>query len=120
MNPISKLYNKALAGWEVNIQERDFTLEAIGHDENFLNSGVIFFRKSPAAAALFKAWQDEWPRFAQWDEQLALTRAIYQVPDLNVKRLGMDWNHPHRDKSRTVVIFHNYGRGDVRTNVSEK
>jgi hypothetical protein len=118
MNPISKLYNKPLAGWEVNIEERDYTLQAIGHDEKFLNSGVLFFRKSAAAEEVFKRWQAEWPRFSQWDEQLALTRAIYQVPELQVKRLAIDWNHPHRNKSRTVVIFHNYGRGDVRSNVA--
>jgi len=115
-NPISKLYNKALAGWEVNIKERDFTLEFIGHDEKFINSGVIFFRKSQAAEKLFENWAAEWPRFEQWDEQLALTRAMHQTEGLQVKRLSIDWNHPHRNESRSVVIFHNYGRGDVRSN----
>ncbi len=116
-NPISKLYNKTLAGWEVNIQERDFTLEFLGADQKFLNSGVIFFRKSPAAKSLFRSWGAEWPRFAQWDEQLALTRAIHATNGIQVKRLGLDWNHPHRNESRTVVIVHNYGRGDVRSNI---
>jgi hypothetical protein len=117
-NPISALYNKPLAGWEVNISERDYTLEAIGHDELFLNSGVLFFRKSEACAQLMKNWQTEWPRFAQWDEQLALTRAIYQTSNLIVKRLSIDWNHPHRGQSKSQYIFHNYGRGNVRSNVS--
>jgi hypothetical protein len=114
-NPISKLYNKALAGWEVNIQERDFTLQDIGGDQMFINSGVIFFRKSPACARLWKKWQTEWPKFSQWDEQLALVRALHKTKSVKVKRLSLDWNHPHKFESRTVIIWHNYGRGDVRT-----
>jgi hypothetical protein len=116
---ISKLYNKAQAGWEINIKEQKQTLREIGKDERFLNSGVIFFRKSEATRQLFEAWGREWLRYQQWDEQLALVRAIHQSKELKLKRLSTDWNHPQRNGSRTIVIFHNYGRGVVRSNWME-
>jgi hypothetical protein len=116
---ISGLYNKAQAGWEINIQEQRQTLREIGKDERFLNSGVIFFKKSEANAQLFQKWYTEWLRYQQWDEQLALTRALHQTQDLKLKRLSTDWNNPHRNESRSLVIFHNYGRGVVRSTWKE-
>ncbi len=116
---ISGLYNKKQAGWEINIQEQKQTLREIGKDERFLNSGVIFFRKSEASARLFASWAKEWMRYQQWDEQLALTRALHQTNGLKLKRLSTDWNNPHRDRSRTIIIFHNYGRGVVRSTWQE-
>jgi precorrin-6B methylase 2 len=116
---ISQLYNKMQAGWEINIQEQRQTLREIGHDERFLNSGVIFFRKGKKTKQLFEVWAREWQRYQQWDEQLALTRAIYQIKGLEVKRLDTDWNCPQRNDSKTIVIFHNYGRGVVRSGWKE-
>jgi len=113
---IGKLYNKPRAGWEINIQERDATIEFLGGDPDthFLNSGVLFFRKCPAVQKVFKAWGEEWRVWQQWDEQLSLMRALYRYP-VKIKYLEVDWNHPHRDQAK--IIFHNYGRGPVRSNV---
>lgn len=114
---LGQLYNKKLAGWEINLVERDTTIEELGGDAShkFINSGVIFFRKSPAAEKTFHEWSVQWKRFQQWDEQLALMRAMHKCQG-KYKSLSVDWNHPHRDKAK--IIFHNYGRGVARMNVS--
>jgi len=66
--------------------------------------------------AVFDAWGEEWDKWQQWDEQLSLMRAMYRVgADVKIKYLDVDWNHPHRDQAE--IIFHNYGRGPVRSNV---
>ena len=113
---IGELYNKPKTGWEINIVERDATIEELGGDRNrkFWNSGVIFFRKTDAVLNLFAEWSRQWLRWQQWDEQLALMRAVHACP-VNHKVLPVDWNHPHRHKAK--VIFHNYGRGVARMNV---
>ncbi len=115
---IGQLYNKERAGWEINVVERDQTIQELGGDpkKKFLNSGVVFFRKCPQVAALFKAWHCQWMRFQQWDEQLALMRALHECP-VKYKALSVDWNHPHRHQAK--IIFHNYGRGVARVNVTE-
>lgn len=114
---IGQLYNKPRAGWEINIKERDATIKFLGGDPKvkFLNSGVIFFRKSDVTAKVFKAWGEEWLKWQQWDEQLSLIRAIHRC-QINIKMLDPEWNHPHRDQAK--IIFHNYGRGVVRINVN--
>lgn len=121
---IGQLYNKAKAGWEVNIQERDATIAELGGDpkRKFLNSGVIFFRKSDAVKAVFEEWGRQWRIWQQWDEQLALMRAMHVVAGsgdpsqaFRYKALSVDWNHPHRERAK--IIFHNYGRGGARSNV---
>lgn len=115
---IGQLYNKQNAGWEINIRERDVTIQELGGDPNrkFWNSGVIFFRKNEAVKAVFREWSTQWLRFQQWDEQLAFMRAIHKSP-VKVKALSVDWNHPHRHKAK--IIFHNYGRGVARVNVDQ-
>lgn len=114
---LGQLYNKKLAGWEINIMERDATVRELGAgpDVYFLNSGVLFFRKSPAAETAMRRWHEAWQEWQQWDEQLAFMRAFHRTPEAKVKILEPEWNYPHRRKD--IVIFHNYGRGVVRMNV---
>ena len=113
---IGQLYNRPRAGWEINIQERDATIQELGIDPRtkFLNSGVIFYRKSPEAAGLFNEWSRQWLRWQQWDEQMALMRALHKC-SVNYKVLSVDWNHPHRKDAS--IIFHNYGKGTARIDV---
>lgn len=117
MLTIGQLYNKERAGWEINIKERDATITELGGNRNkkFLNSGVIFFRKCEAVRELMREWGLQWLRWQQWDEQLALMRALHECP-VKVKALSVDWNHPHRNQAK--IIFHNYGRGVARMNVT--
>lgn len=116
---LGQLYNKKLAGWEINLIERDATIEELGGDARikFINSGVIFFKKSKGSKATFAAWGKEWNRWQQWDEQLALMRAMKRAGG-NYKHLSVDWNNPHKDKAK--IIFHNYGRGVARVNVEKE
>jgi hypothetical protein len=113
---LKDLYNKFRAAWELNIEERDTTIIEIGGDEDqkFINSGVLFFRKNKKTSKLFNTWHNEWIRFQEWDEQLALMRAIHKHPEIKVAHLPVIWNSPHLTDD--TVIFHNYGRGAVRTN----
>ncbi len=112
---VGELYNKFMAGWEINIEERAQTIkEGISPDEPFVNSGVIFFKKTNKAKETFSLWHKEWMRYQQWDEQLSLMRAIYQVQPERIY-LSPKWNDPqiHED----TIIFHDYGHGHVRMNV---
>lgn len=111
---LNQLYNQKLAGWELNLVERDETIKELGGDgrRRFINSGVIFFRKSKAVKAVFQEWGKQWLRFQEWDEQLSLMRAIHKVKKLNYCALPVEWNNPHRVEE--AIIFHNYGRGTVR------
>jgi hypothetical protein len=113
---LKQLYNKKLAGWEINLIERDVTIEELNAGDNvfFLNSGVVFFRKSVATEEAMRHWHEEWMRWQQWDEQLAFMRGFHKTPGVKVKVLEPQWNFPHRMKD--IVIFHNYGRGVVRMN----
>jgi hypothetical protein len=113
---LQQLYNKKLAGWEINIQERDATMDELGAGPNvhFLNSGVLFFRKSFATEAGMRRWHEAWMEWQQWDEQLAFMRGFHRTPEARVKLLEPEWNYPHKHKG--IVIFHNYGRGVVRMN----
>jgi hypothetical protein len=99
--------------WELPITEWKETMKIVGEDVKFLNSGVIFFRKSAANKRLFLEWSKEWSKYNNWDEQMALMRAINLHSDVKVLHLSPDWNHPHREQAR--IIFHNYGRGIART-----
>lgn len=114
---LKDLYNKKMAGWEINLLERDATIIELDNNPDlfFINSGVIFFRKNTKTLKLFSDWYIEWSRFQEWDEQLALMRAIHANEKVKVKSLPVEWNSPHY-KDETI-IFHNYGRGSVRTNL---
>jgi len=120
---LKELYNKKLAGWEINLLERDATIKELnaGDKVYFWNSGVLFFRKSEATARAMQGWHNAWMEWQQWDEQLALMRAFHRTPEAKLTILEPEWNYPHRSKE-DIIIFHNYGRGVVRMNVeaSEK
>lgn len=109
---VGQLYNEPKAGWFHNMRERDHTMKTFGSgDVPYWNSGVLWFRKSAAVQAVFQSWRDEWRVFQEWDEQLALMRAVFTHP-LRLLVLPETWNHPHRKLAG--AIFHNYGRGVVR------
>lgn len=87
-------------------EERAATLAEVGLDGDLLyyNSGVIFFRRSARALALFAAWHEEWLRWQKHD-QLALARAFYRCPT-RVATLREEWNTHHRNKA--VFVWHNH------------
>lgn len=111
---VDALYNKPLCGWYHNRREREYTTDLFGDGITpYWNSGVILWRKCPESERALLAWADEWERFAQWDEQLALMRAVRANP-LRLCVLPVAWNAPHRNLAR--VVFHWYGRGSSRDN----
>lgn len=114
---LQQLYNKKLAGWEINLLERDITIDELGGNDQqkFINSGVFFFKKSKKTSALFEDWYCEWLRFQEWDEQLALMRSMNKHPKVKVLKLPVEWNDPFPNEKS--YIFHNYGRGEVRMNI---
>lgn len=113
----SQLYNKPRAGWYHNRREAAFCGEVWGTLQvPYWNSGVIFWRQGEAAHRVFSAWAEEWQRFSQWDEQLALMRAAYANP-CRLQVLPIGWNAPHEWQAEAV--FHWYGRGTSRTNPTE-
>lgn len=116
---VNQLHNPVpgKGNWHYELTERDATIKEIGcGDIHLWNSGVIFWRRGKSIEKLFDAWHQEWKKYQGWDEQLALLRAIYKAPALKMLTLPAVWNAPHRDQAK--IIFHNYGRGVCRTNVT--
>ena len=122
---VSQLYNLRSAGWTHNLREREATVEEFGGngDFPFWNSGLFFFRKNAKVRTLFGLWEEEWKKWEQWDEQLALMRAVNRS-EVRVFVLGETWNHPHRGATVTedpgaTLILHEYGKGAARSDVAE-
>lgn len=111
---VDALYNKPRAGWYHNRREREYTCDLFGDGLTpYWNSGVIFWRRCEAVSTVLAAWAVEWQRFSQWDEQLALMRAVRAHP-LRLAVLPVSWNAPHRNLAR--VVYHWYGKGTSRDN----
>lgn len=114
---VAALYNKPRAGWYHNRREREATIAEWGDgDVPYWNSGVLFYRHCAAVERVMAAWYQQWLRWEQWDEQLALMRATWENP-LPLLVLPVAWNAPHREQAR--YVFHDYGRATVRTNDPE-
>lgn len=69
-----------MSHWHMHVPAADDVLSAIGvHQRAGISrtgpiSGVMIFRKTPAARDLFASWHEEWKRFNGRD-QMALVRA---------------------------------------------
>lgn len=88
-------------------------------EPNLINSGVIFFKKTPGVAKLFKEWGEEWLRFIAWDEQLPLLRVMMKHEKKDVKILKLDdiWNCSKRstpDKIKNQIIHHDFSEGAAK------
>jgi hypothetical protein len=94
--------------WYHGPEERALTVREWGTGAvPFWNSGVIFWRAGEAATRIFRAWSEEWLRFGEWDEQMALMRAVRANP-CRLLVLPVGWNAPHREHA--VVIHHWYSK----------
>lgn len=110
---VGELWSAPNAGWYHNRRERDTTVREWGDgDMPYVNSGVIFWRRTAAVRRLMSAWREEWQRFRQWDEQLALMRA-WRRTAVSAMVLPVGWNAPHREQA--AYIYHAYGRGHARS-----
>lgn len=82
--------------------------ETGGGELLYWNSGVILFKRSERARALFQAWHAEWTRWAQHD-QMALLRALYQNP-VRMVAVREPWNTHKRKEAKFVFHDHRAAR----------
>lgn len=93
----------------LNRQEMRATKEATSGGEHlYYNSGVIFFRRSERARALFQGWHQEWTRWGAHD-QMALLRALHANP-VRMAVVREQWNSHKRDVARFVFHAHRAAR----------
>ena len=97
---------------ETSVEERNLTQKMIGKRMPFINTGVIFFRKSENAKKFFETWYKEWKIFSSWDEQMAAHRAFCLTPDLKIKLLPPIWNQKY--ESKDTIISHAMGKQSAR------
>jgi hypothetical protein len=86
--------------------EKTETINLVGNIF-FLNSGVIFFRKSDATKCVFENWYKEWVKYGGWDEQMALHRSIYKCPNVKIFFMPEIWNEKY--KQDDTIIWHQMG-----------
>jgi hypothetical protein len=118
----SPLFDLLDAGWDMALvpgqaakfvrdtdfapRELDVTLTELGTGLLFYyNSGVILWRKNDRVQEFFQAWHDEWQRFRNWDEQMALMRALWRT-DIRFMTLPTCWNSRERNGA---MIYHDTG-----------
>ena len=77
--------------WHVSEEERNYTFESLGNPQPLmLNSGVIYFRRTPRVKQFFDAWHWEW-EFFKGKDQGALLRALRNYP-VSMLILGQPYN----------------------------
>jgi hypothetical protein len=90
--------------WRSSSAEWEATLIGVGLSRPLmLNTGVLFFAKTPRTQKFFKAWRSEWLRFRGLD-QGAFLRASGQVP-VAIWLLGLPFNSAGGE-----VVDHLFGR----------
>ncbi len=82
--------------------------ETNGGELCYYNSGVIFFRRSDPAKALFQAWHNEWQRWHTQD-QPALLRAMYWHP-ARIATMRAPWNTHVQTAAKFVHHMHHTSR----------
>jgi len=86
--------------------ELETTLTELGTGLLFYyNSGVLLWNKNDRTQELFQLWHDEWQRFHNWDEQMALMRALWRS-DVKFMTLPQCWNQRTLEGA---MIFHDTG-----------
>jgi len=87
----------------------------------FHNSGMLFWKRCPAVAELMQLWSEEWLRYGDWDEQIALLRALMRSQALFLT-VPFNWNSNVQE--RASLLYHAYGthaaRIEERRNTGEK
>lgn len=90
--------------WHLSHEDKEATFLGTGLPRPLmLNTGVLFFAKTPRVKKFFTHWRSEWLRFKGWD-QGAFLRALRQSP-VAVWLLGLPFN-----SSDGEVVEHLFGR----------
>ena len=101
----------AIPYWNDVRNELEYSCNVLGPETRIMNSGVIYFRKSPAAYSFCKEWYKEWLIFAGWEEQHAFLRTERKHP-AKIFNLSTKWNQKHLHD--VTIIWHKMGRGSAR------
>ena len=75
------------------------------------NSGMLFWRRNEATAGLFRLWSEEWLRYGQWDEQVALLRALLRSQAVFLTA-PFTWNC--REGRKAFLLHHRFGTKAAR------
>jgi hypothetical protein len=70
---------------------------------------MLFWRRCPALFGLMRLWSEEWQRYGDWDEQVALLRALMRSEALFLV-VPFTWN-TLRD---ATLLHHSYGTSKAR------
>jgi len=90
--------------WHLSHEDKEATFVGTGLSRPLmLNTGVLFFAKTPRTAKLFACWRSEWLRFKGWD-QGAFLRAASRAPAA-IWLLGLPFNSFGGE-----VVDHLFGR----------
>lgn len=76
------------------------------------NSGMLFWQRNERTDQLFDLWSEEWLRFQNWDEQVALLRALLRSEAV-FQTVPYVWNC--RDRREAFMLHHWFGTGHART-----
>lgn len=76
------------------------------------NSGMIFWQRNERTDGAFDLWSEEWLRFQNWDEQVALLRALLRSEAV-FRTVPYVWNC--RDRREAFMLHHWFGTGHART-----
>jgi hypothetical protein len=87
--------------WHIGDKDKGFTLSEIGMEPISLQCGVIFVARNDRTRALWRAWHQEWLRFAGQD-QGAFLRALWKHP-VRLWLLGRAYNSG-------VLVQHRFGQ----------
>jgi len=77
----------------------------------FWNSGMLFWRRGAAMASLMRLWSQEWQRYGNWDEQIALVRAVLRS-DAVVYTAPYTWNC--KRACEATLLHHVFGEHGAR------
>lgn len=119
----SPLFKLLEAGWDMGLapgqaarfvretnfgpREREITVSELGTGLlHYYNSGVILWAKNDRTRAFFDKWGGEWRRFCNWDEQMALMRALWKT-SVKFVTLAQCWNQ--RGEQDGALIYHPTG-----------
>jgi hypothetical protein len=90
--------------WHLSREDKEATFLGTGLSRPLmLNTGVLFFMKTPRTRRFFEAWRSEWLRFKDWD-QGAFLRALKRSP-VAIWLLGAPFNSAGGE-----VVDHLFGR----------
>lgn len=106
---VAETGNRSLVDQLCGPKEARETRKMFGGTRHLLyhNSGMLFWKRNDRVKRLFELWSEEWLRFQNWDEQVALLRALARS-DAIFLTVPFTWNTNF--PSQAQVVFHSFGQ----------